>query len=82
MLTLPLFAYLSLSLLLCAYMCVDVAEDPMFSVKTEHVLRRPSYRDTVGSTGGRTDLQLRPNLLIAMVVVRVRPRPDHAHACV
>ena len=49
----------------------DSALDSSFNIRREWVNRRGIYKDTVGSSSGWTDYQLRPNALVAMAVVRL-----------
>lgn len=53
------------------YVPTDSSMDQKYHVKTEWVNRRGIYRDTVGSTQGWADYQLRPNAPVAMAVVRL-----------
>ena len=59
----------------------DAADDAAHGVHSEHVRRRPSYRDTVNASRAQCDYQLRPNMLVAMVTVRPRRRYRRLRPC-
>jgi len=66
---------------LCFYIPSNQNEDAKFHVNSSLVNKRRIYRDTVHSSSGFTDYQLRPNLCIAMALAPELFDVTHAREC-